>query len=787
MVIESCEYLKELNPQQRAAVEYLDGPELVIAGAGSGKTRVLTYKIIHLLAKGYEPWRIMALTFTNKAAREMQERINSRLGEHMASRLWMGTFHSVFAKILRRHADRIGYTPNFTIYDSQDSRNLIKTIIRELNLDEKVYKPSVIAGVISAAKNALQSPEDYLQDNYRIENDKKLGRPLTWQIYEAYRERMRTAGAMDFDDLLYYMFRLLVENIDIQLHYQEFFRYILVDEYQDTNHAQAQILKLFRPDTVSAGVCVVGDDAQSIYSFRGANLANILRMEKVFAGLKMFKLEQNYRSTENIINAAGSLISHNVDQIKKNVFSKNGKGKPIEIVQCFSDFEEAGILAAKIAYLRATTGDDYNEFAVLYRTNAQSRILEESLRKRNIPYRIYGGLSFFQRKEVKDVVSYMRLALNPSDEEAVKRVINIPARKIGETTLRKVVHAAAVSNVTIYDVLLNPDEYKVDANKPTKQRLADFGALITRIHDYSKTHNAAETLDYILVQSGLATLYDSDNTPENISKRENLAEITNFARQFIDDKTEQGLDDETSLAAFMTEVSLATDVDKNETADTEESAVTLMTIHAAKGLEFNNIFVVGVENYLLPSMLSMSSPQEIEEERRLLYVAMTRARNFCMLSYAGTRYINGASTVTGPSPFLGEIDRAFVKMAPGTNIYGNMRPNNHAQTSSPQFRPRQNTHAQSIVSRYNSTNKTSGPQPKPTVQPRRFAMPDNTESRLHSASELTAGQRIIHSRFNRGTIVEVHADHPGGARITVDFDTEGRKTLMLSFAKFAIL
>lgn len=774
--MEKGTYLNELNAQQREAVEYLGGPELVIAGAGSGKTRVLTYKIIHLLAQGYEPWRILALTFTNKAANEMRERIVDKLGARGAERLWMGTFHSVFSKILRRHADRLNYPAGFTIYDTQDSKNLIKTIIKELNLDDKDYKPVMLAGIISAAKNALVSPEDYMADTDRARLDKKLGRPQTGLIYQAYRNRMRTAGAMDFDDLLYYTYRLLRDNEDIRQHYQEFFRYIVVDEYQDTNLAQATILRLLASPSPNAGVCVVGDDAQSIYSFRGANIANILSMERMFPTVKMFKLEQNYRSTRNIINAAGSLITHNVEQIPKNIFSEKGAGHPVEIIQCFSDFDEAGMLAAKISARKVQTGDSFEEFAVLYRTNSQSRLLEESLRKRNIPYRIYGGLSFFQRKEVKDVVAYMRLALNPGDEEALKRVINLPARKIGETTVRKVAHAASVAEVTLYEAILDPEKYNIDVNKPTRQRLVGFAELITRICEHAKTHNAAETLDYILVQTGLATYYDTDMTPENISKRENMAELTNYAHQFVEDKQEHGLDDEASLAEFMTDISLATDADKNENAQTDEKAVTLMTIHAAKGLEFNNIFVVGVENNLLPSMLSQGNPREVEEERRLLYVAITRARNYCALSFAGTRYLQGSSTVTGASPFLAEIDPAYVRMAPGTRI----------STEAPRLQPQRSIGA-SIMGRYKTQMTSAQPKPKPAAQPTRIEMPGGMVAASHTADELSVGQRIMHSRFNRGTIINVDAAHPGGPRITVNFDNEGEKTLMLAFAKFAIL
>lgn len=786
MVLEGGKYLNELNPQQRAAVEYLDGPQLVIAGAGSGKTRVLTYKIIHLLVKGYEPWRILALTFTNKAAREMRERVEKHLGERTANRLWMGTFHSVFAKLLRRHADLIGYTSNYTIYDSQDSKNLVKTIVRDMQLDEKAYKPAVIAGVISAAKNSLLSPDDYLADNERYNYDKKVSRPLTGRIYKAYVERMRTANAMDFDDLLYLTYRLLIENIEVQLHYREFFRYILVDEYQDTNHAQAAIIRLLAPPDINAGVCVVGDDAQSIYSFRGANLANILRMEKAFPGLKIFKLEQNYRSTQNIVNAAGSLIAHNVDQIPKNVFSENGLGQPVEVIQCYSDYEEAGMLASRISTIKARTGDSYDEFAVLYRTNAQSRILEESLRKRNIPYRIYGGLSFFQRKEVKDLVAYMRLALNPDDEEAIKRIINLPARKIGETTLKKVIHAANACNTSLFDVLYDPDKYQLDANKPTKARLVEFAELIKRLHEFAQQHDASQTLDYILVQTGLATYYDSENTPENISKRENMAELTNYAAQFVEDRLEQGYTEETDLGSFMTDIALATDADKNENAETDEKAVTLMTVHAAKGLEFNNVFVVGVEENLMPSQLSRSNPKELEEERRLLYVAMTRARNYCLLSFANSRYINGSSTVSGPSPFLSEINPAYLRLAVGTNLK-TLAPRLGATPREQRFNT-SGSMAGSVMNRYRrDTQPPARPQTREASVPPRIALPDGSVATTHTPDELYVGQRIMHSRFGAGIIAEIQPLTTGGPRIIVNFDGEGTKTLVLTFAKFALL
>ncbi|MCH5219723.1 MAG: UvrD-helicase domain-containing protein [Muribaculaceae bacterium] len=776
MPIQSATYLNELNAVQREAVEYLDGPELVIAGAGAGKTRVLTYKIIHLLAKGYEPWRILALTFTNKAAREMRERVSAKLGVSTASKLWMGTFHSVFAKILRRHADVIGYQPNFTIYDAQDSKNVVKNIIKSLNLDDKVYKPSVVAATISKAKNALVSPEEYAATQSNILRDKINGRPHMAHIYKIYADRLRLAGAMDFDDLLYYTHKLLFEHPDIAAHYREFFRYILVDEYQDTNHAQATIIGLLTHNGAANGICVVGDDAQSIYSFRGANLANILRMNSLFKGLKMFKLEQNYRSTQNIVNAAGSLIYHNQAQIPKHLFSDNEKGYPLEIVQCYSDYEEAGLLAARIAMVKANTGDSYEDFAVLYRTNSQSRILEESLRKRSIPYRIFGGLSFFQRREVKDVVAYLRLSLNPNDEEAIKRIINFPPRKIGDTTLQKVSNAATLANVSLYTVLSNPGSYNLDVNAPTKKRLNDFAAMLHDIYDFVGGHDASEGVDYILRKTGLDTYYASDSTPENVSKHENIVELSNYAMQFVEGKTEQGLLDETGMATFMTEISLATDADKNENADTDSSSVTLMTIHAAKGLEFNNVFVVGVEKNLMPSMLSQSNPEEIEEERRLLYVAITRAKKFCMLSYANTRYMNGAPSMNGPSPFLTEIDPSFVRLAPGTTLYSsNLFPTGN---------------------RYNRTSNKGdsskgkayiNPISKPASVPNRITMPSGAIAEKHSPEELEIGMRIAHSRFGNGIIHQIDAQHPGGARITVDFDSDGRKTLVLSFARFAII
>ena len=776
-------YLDELNTQQRDAVEYISGPELVIAGAGSGKTRVLTYKIMHLIANGYEPWRVLALTFTNKAAREMRERITKQVGENCARKIWMGTFHSIFARILRNHADRIGFPSNYTIYDATDSKNLIKTIIKEMKLDEKVYKPSTVANAISSAKNALMSPEMYMNDRDTYEHDKRSQRPMTGLIYQAYRDRLKTSGTMDFDDLLYYMNILLRDNEDIRRHYQEFFRYVLVDEYQDTNFAQHLIVNQLTKE--NGNLCVVGDDAQSIYSFRGANISNILNLKRSYPALKMFKLEQNYRSTENIINAAGSLIAKNIEQIPKNVFSKNGAGRQIEVLQCFSEYEEANLVSARISSLKTSTGDSFEDFAILYRTNAQSRILEESLRSRNIPYRIYGGLSFYQRKEVKDAVCYLRLALNPNDEEAFKRVINIPTRKLGATTVTKVIETASKHNVSLYQLVTNLDKYSLSVNGPTRKRLEDFAGLITRFGEFAKELNAAEVIRRIYTLTGLPALYQSDNTPENIAKYENLLEFMNYAAEFVQSRLEEGREDEASLSDFMAEVSLATDADEkdNDNEGQEAERVTLMTIHAAKGLEFGNVFVVGVEEDLLPSSMGNQSPKEIEEERRLLYVAITRAKRFCMLSFASSRYRNGSTASTRPSRFLLDIDQRYIRLQSGTKI-SNAGPSKNIST--PLFR--QSTPSTFGTSRsYNNERTILQPAPSSSATPKRQEINiGNKIPTLHTESELHPGQHIVHPRFGTGVVENIDSTNPMGARITASFEEEGIKVLLLKFARFVI-
>lgn len=750
------DYLTQLNEQQRLAVTYCTGPQLVIAGAGSGKTRVLTYKIVYLLTQGYEPWRILALTFTNKAAREMRQRIESLVGEKTASRLWMGTFHSIFARILRTHADRLGYKNNFTIYDASDSRSLIKMIIKDRGLDDKIYKPTVIASAISWAKNALLSPSDYALDRDLTEADKRAKRPLTAELYAEYMQRCRVAGAMDFDDLLYNTNLLLRDNADLCNHYREFFKYVLVDEYQDTNFAQHMIVQ--RLTRGNWHVTMVGDDAQSIYSFRGANINNILKLQDYYPGLQTFKLEQNYRSTRAIVEVANSLIAKNRGQIPKNVFSKGDVGRRPEVVRSYSDFEEGYLVANRIASIHGLTGDGYNEFAVLYRTNAQSRIIEESLRKRNIPYRIYGGLSFYQRKEIKDAIAYMRLSINPDDDEALRRVINFPSRGIGDTTLGKLASEAIKRGTSIWSVILDP--VGVALNNGTLKKLDGFKELILgflRLNQEGQPAN--EVVKTILERTKLVSMLITDRTPESISKQENLNELLAAVNQFVTEAYESGSED-TSLAAFLASAALATDQDSD--GDDNEERVTLMTVHAAKGLEFGNVFIVGVEEDLFPSAMSMQSPAEIEEERRLLYVAITRAKKFCMLTHAGTRYRNGMTTSCRPSRFLSDIDSALI-----THI-GNVASGPNLRQSGP-YHPKPRI-------------KTYTPRTASSVQQTPVQTPQSVQA--PNINELHVGDTIKHNIFGVGIINSIDAEHPGGSRITVEFQNTGQRTLLLRFARF---
>lgn len=779
------DYLSQLNPPQREAVEYLDGPQLVIAGAGSGKTRVLTYKIVHLLAHNYEPYRIMALTFTNKAAREMRDRVQNLVGAGIANRLWMGTFHSIFARLLRNHADRIGFKPSFTIYDAADSKALIKTIIKDMQLDDKLYKASVVQGAISMAKNALISPERYAADKDIMEADHRARRPLLHEIYRVYRHRCLVAGAMDFDDLLYYTNILLRDNPDICRHYREFFRYVLVDEYQDTNFAQHCIVSELCRDSKS--LTMVGDDAQSIYSFRGANIKNILNLKKAYTDLRIFKLEQNYRSTQNIVDAANSLIEKNREQIRKQVFSRNEVGERIEVINCSTDFEEAFLVANRIAQLHRTTHDSLDDFAVLYRTNAQSRRLEESLRKRNISYRIYGGLSFYQRKEVKDAIAYFRLSTNPDDDEAMRRIINYPARGIGETTVAKLTRAAIEHRVSIWKVLCDPMVYNLPVNASTLKKLDAFRQLIASFNEANERGTDAYDLaTSIIGRTRLLSSLITDNTPESISKQENLQEILSNVKDFVDEKTESGELDHTHMQDFLAEVSLATDQDEN---DTSEQRVTLMTVHAAKGLEFNNVIVVGVEEELFPSAMASGSVSEIEEERRLLYVAITRAKKFCMLSYASSRFKNGQTKICQPSRFLHDINPRYLKPIQGTDLgTGPQAPNPYEQYRSSFHSP---------IATHSFIDPTPGIKPNPSAAASRWRpaqTPAQVNSKsdtsgsytLHHVEEVTEGTEIMHERFGRGRVIEIDRD-PTGAKIVVLFSNVEQRKLMLKYAKFKIL
>ncbi len=766
------DYLDKLNSAQRAAVEYLGGPELVIAGAGSGKTRVLTYKIVHLLNMGHYPGRILALTFTNKAAREMRERIEALVGQAIASRLWMGTFHSIFSRFLRMHADRIGFSPNFTIYDSADSKSLVKTIIKELKLDDKIYRPGIVLNAISQAKNNLYSPEDYAADTELTNSDKSSGRGRTHEIYRLYRDRCRIAGAMDFDDLLFYTNVLFRDNPDVLAHFRQYFSYVLVDEYQDTNFAQHLIVRQLCETTQN--LCVVGDDAQSIYSFRGANIRNILDFKKVFPSLRTFKLEENYRSTRNIIGAANTLIAANREQIPKEVFSNNADGERIEVVQAYNEYEEAYIVANRIAQVRMRYRCPLSEIAVLYRTNAQSRVLEEALRGRNLAYRVFGGLAFYQRKEVKDAVSYFRLAVNPDDDEAFRRVINTPKRGIGDTTLGKIGAAAMSSGTSLYRVICSPDEYGLDVNKGTLAKISGFANIIRGfVESVENGAPAAVVARSVYEATGILKEYTSDNTPENISKHDNLLELLKAVDDFTDSSRESG-DDRGGMSDFLAEVSLLTDQD---TPGEDADCMTLTTIHSAKGLEFDCVFVVGVEENLLPSQMCRSNA-DIEEERRLMYVAITRARKFCMISYARQRTVNGQSGSVIPSRFISDIDRRFLRMMTGTSP-DTPRQRPVRPWDEPGQRP-----AERKPKAVESRTAQATPATPPPSQPRTSA---SDEFGLHIADDLKEGMRIQHPRFSTGTVVRVDtesSDH----RVVVDFDNDGqRRTLLLKFAKFQIL
>lgn len=770
-------YLDKLNEQQRAAVEYVDGPSLVIAGAGSGKTRVLTYKIVHLLNLGYEPDRILALTFTNKAAREMKERIAKLVGSRIAARIPMGTFHSQFLRILRHHAERIGFKSSFSIYDTSDSRNLVKMIIKDMELSDKDYKPNAIAATISNAKNAMMTPLEY--DRQYHGYDVKAKRPMMTRIFEQYVERCHMANAMDFDDIIFYMNVLLSQHEDIRKQYSEFFRYILVDEYQDTNYAQHQVIsKLAGP---KKRICVVGDDAQSIYSFRGANIDNIIHLERFYPGLQTFKLERNYRSTQNIVNAAGSLIDKNTNQLRKEVYSENAVGSPVEVVQTYSDIEEASLVASRITQSVMTEHDSYEDYAILYRTNAQSRVLEEALRKRSIGYRIYGGTAFYQRKEVKDALSYFRVIVNPDDDEALRRIINYPARGIGDTTMKKVQVAAIRAGISLWQILSNPDKYRLDVNSGTAKKLQAFVDMMVLFMNDNIHSDAFEVAQLVINRTGILSALDSENTPESISRRENLMELQGAAKEFVRSRTESG-QSEVSMTAFLSEVMLATDQDEKD--QQEGPKVTLMTAHAAKGLEFKHVFIVGVEEELFPSSMSMESLAQIEEERRLLYVAMTRAEISCMLTYARSRFRNGQTTMTSPSRFLMEIDPSCVKIDSSADLA--------TKFIDPTQRYRQSLYGDSLRSKYKTTygghisvNEVNRMKRASTAQPRSTGGSDSDMS-LHNPEEVTVGMKIQHSQFGIGVIDAI--DSIGNLpSIAVTFTNVGKKKLLLQYARFKII
>ena len=789
------DYLEKLNEQQRAAVEYCDGPQLVIAGAGSGKTRVLTYKIVHLLRLGYEPWRIMALTFTNKAAREMRERIEPLAGPEVAAQLWMGTFHSIFSRLLRRNAERIGFKSDFTIYDQSDSRSLIKLIVKAMELDDKVYKPASIQTIISNAKNALITPDDYARNQALMDADRDAQRPATAAIYKAYWERCRIAGAMDFDDLLLYTNILLRDHEDVLEQYQEFFRYILVDEYQDTNFSQHLIVHQLSKKYNR--LCVVGDDAQSIYSFRGANIDNILRLQRFYPDIKTFKLERNYRSTQTITDAANSLIEKNKGQIAKHLFSKNAVGERIPVIQCYSDYEEAYVVANQIAALKARQGDSYEDYAVLYRTNAQSRVLEEALSNggrrdkhgniRNaIPYRIYGGLSFYQRKEVKDAICYLRLIINPDDDEALRRVVNYPARGIGDTTVGKITHCATQNGVSLWQVINNAERYGLNANRGTLTKLEGFTTLMKGLIELNQNGGDALTVTQEMVKlTHIKSVLMGDNTPENISRIENLDELMNAVNDFQQIKEESG-DEHYQIGDFLAETSLLTDQDMN---DPDGEKVTLMTVHAAKGLEFRNVIIVGVEEDLFPSAMSAGSMYQIEEERRLLYVAITRAEVNCVITYATSRYHNGQTKTCVISRFLRDIAPEYLMMG-STNSAPvpsrkRTRWDDDWDDEPVREKPKRTTEAKPRSMRQTPSRLTTAPKPARPTPPTPPPSGGNGNFTIHTADELSEGCQILHQRFGRGTVTAI--DTSGSdAKIDVEFSDGQTRKLLLKFAKFEI-
>ena len=799
--------LNDLNDAQRAAVEYIDGPSLVIAGAGSGKTRVLTYKIAYLLSQGMKPWSIMALTFTNKAAREMKERIGKLVGDDLAQHLYMGTFHSIFSRILRAEAEHIGFNNNFTIYDESDSRSLLKAIIKEMGLDDKTYKPAAVHARISMAKNNLVTAEAYDSDPAILEQNKRAKMPAIGKIYVAYVQRCRQANAMDFDDLLMLTFQLFRDHEDIRQKYAGRFDYILVDEYQDTNHVQMSIVMQLCKEKLR--VCAVGDDSQSIYSFRGANIDNILNYQKQLPGTQLFKLEQNYRSTQTIVEAANSLIHHNRNQIQKEVFSKNDKGEKIQYKPAYSDKEEALIVAKNIQRIKRQDDCGYDQFAILYRTNAQSRSFEEEFRKQGIPYRIYGGLSFYQRKEIKDIIAYFRLVANPDDEEAFKRIINYPARGIGAATVMKIADCAHQNQASFWEVIGNVEHYGLNVNKGTQTKLENFRLLISSFIDRSHTLDVYELGDAIIRESRISEDIMSGKNADDLARQENLEEFLSGMQTFVAGRQEEGRMDEAYLTDYLQDVALLTDADSE--GEKDEPRVSLMTIHAAKGLEFATVFVVGLEENIFPSPLAAVSVRELEEERRLLYVAITRAEKHCILTNAKNRFRYGKMEFDNPSRFIDEIDASLIEggeetpessFGGGRSSFGGYGSDGGYGGRMPWDRDRsgyrrESQNAKPVASQFmadpkpgfksvravNAVHRIMGD----TASSSSVASSGSSVSKASSAAgSLSEGCRIEHQRFGIGTVLKIEGTGEN-TKATVEFQNAGTKQLLLKFAKFTIL
>ena len=830
--------LNDLNEAQRAAVEYIDGPSLVIAGAGSGKTRVLTYKIAYLLSQGMKPWSIMALTFTNKAAREMKERIGKLVGNDLAQHLYMGTFHSIFSRILRAEAEHIGFNNNFTIYDESDSRSLIKAIVKEMGLDDKKYKPAAVHAKISMAKNNLMSAAAYDSDAAIFEQNKRAQMPEVGKIFVAYVQRCKQANAMDFDDLLTLTYQLFREHEDIRHKYAARFDYVLVDEYQDTNHVQMSIVMQLCQE--KQRVCAVGDDSQSIYSFRGANIDNILNYQRQFQGTRLFKLEQNYRSTQTIVEAANSLIKHNRNQIPKDVFSENAKGEKIQYKPAYSDKEEAAIVAKDVKRIRREDGCQYSDFAILYRTNAQSRSFEEEFRKQGIPYRIYGGLSFYQRKEIKDIIAYFRLVANPDDEEAIKRIINYPARGIGATTVLKIADCAHQNQVSFWEVIGAPERYGLAVTKGTMNKLETFRLLISSFIERAQTTDVYELGDAIIKESGISQDIMSGKDADDLARQENLEEFLSGMSAFVEERREEGRFDELFLQDYLQDVALLTDADSD--GDKDEPRVSLMTVHTAKGLEFPTVFVVGLEENIFPSPLSAASLRELEEERRLLYVAITRAEKHCILTNAKNRWRYGKMEFDNPSRFIDEIDGKLIDSLDeaGGSLFGSRA---DSMSDQPEWaraqrsrRPWEDAEQPRYSSRYQNskpvasqfvadpkpslfddepeTSHTSGrsslsegnfksvralnaakrymethsshPASRSTGSSAASVSSSAASSAGSSSCGLQEGMKIEHQRFGRGTVLKIEGTGEN-TKATVEFVHSGTKQLLLKYAKFTVV